>query len=163
MKTKKTRNGFTLIEILVFMALFSVIVIVLTDLFSSTLQVRTESEATASVQADTTYIVARLMHDIARASAVTVPSLGGSGASLQITINGINYSYTQSGENLTLTNSNGTDVLNSSETTVSGVSFTRLGNGVAKDSVRIAFTVTSRTVKNSGPETRTMQTTIGLR
>lgn len=164
MKHLHSRKGFTLIEILVFMALFSVILIVLTDLFSSTLQVRTESEATAAVQADASYIMARLMHDIAQASAVTVPSsLGGSGASLQITLNGINYSYALSGGNLTLTNNTGTNVLNGTDTTVSSLSFTRLGNGVAKDSVRFSYTVTSKASRSSGQESRTIQTTVGLR
>lgn len=164
MKKTNHTQAFTLIELLIFMALFSIIIFLLTDLFSATLQVKTESEATSAVQEDGSYILSRLMYDIPRASAVSIPaSLGATGQSLQITIDGINYSYGLSGGNLTITNNYGTNVLNSTETTVSSVSFKRLGNGNGKDTIQIQFTVTSTAIRNSGAESRSLQTTVGLR
>lgn len=164
MNRKRLKEGFTFIELLMYMALLSVILLVLTDTFAAILQVRTESEATSAVQQDAAFIMSRFMYDIARASAVTVPAaVGSTGASLQITVNGINYSYALSGSDLTITNNSGTDVLNGTDTTVSALSFTRLGSGTGKDSVRVSFTVTSKTVRNSGAESRTLQTTVGLR
>src|SRR5690348_2142139 len=60
------------------------------------------------------------------------------GATLQISGNGFNYTYNLSGGNLTLTDnvSGTTDALNSIDTTVSSVTFTRFGDAHGKDAVR---------------------------
>lgn len=164
MRDSKKTKGFTLIELMIYIAIFSVLIVVLSELFSAILNVKKESEANTAVQQDVSYLMTRFMYDISRASSVTVPStLGETGSSLQIVIDGINYSYALSGGQLTLTNNNGTDSLSSSETTVSNLSFTRLGSGSTKDSIRFSFTVTSNVVQSSGQESKTVLTTVGLR
>jgi len=156
--------GFTLVELLIVMALFATLLTVMTDMFVSTLQVQTESEARSSVSQDGRFILSRLSYDIEHASSVSVPaSLGASGAALSIVVGGVTYSYALSGNNLQLTNSQGTNNLNSSETTVSSLNFQRLGNAAGKDTIRISFTVTSKAQPNQGKSTETFTITAGRR
>ncbi len=160
----RNSKAFTLVELLVYMALLAIFIIVLTDILVSILDVRTESEATGAAEQDGRFIIARLSHDINQASTINIPTpTGSSGATLEIVIDGDNHTYTLSGNNLQLTNSLGTNNLNSSETGVVSLNFQRIGNALAKDTIRIDLTIESVTTRPSGPEVRTYQTTVGLR
>jgi hypothetical protein len=79
------------------------------------------------------------------------------------TINGSTFTYTVQNGNLVLTTTTGTDVLNSFGTTVSNVSFRRFGTVDVKNNIQLIFTLTSTIMKQTGPEIRTIQTTLGLR
>ena len=161
---RRKRPGVTLVELLIYMALVAIFLITLTDIFASILNVRTESEATSSVDEDSRFILARLNYDINRAQSITTPaSLGNSTPNLVIVISGINYTYSLNTNNLELINNLGTNNLNSSETQVSGLSFQKIGNAGGKDTVKIQFTITSKTQRPAGPETKTFNTTVGRR
>jgi len=157
-------HGFTLVEALVVMTLLTGFLMLLTTLLTSAIDIQTNSESYSSVMTDGRFIMARLNYDIARASAVTTPSsLGGSGATLALTINGNTYTYGASGSNLQLTDPSGTDQLNSSGATVSSLSFQTLGNSGGKTTVRYTFTLTSITHHNGDSDTQTYTSTAGLR
>ncbi len=157
------KRGFTLVELLLFMGIFSIFLIVLTDLFSAIINTRIESEATSSVEEDGRFIISRLAYDISRADSITSPALGSGANSLSIVIGGVTYTYQVSSGNFQLTNDLGTNNLNSSETTVSTPIFQRIGNSDGKDTIKITFTVNSVTQKITGSETQNFQTTIGRR
>lgn len=162
--SRRMREGFTLIEMLIYMGLLAILMTVMTSLFSSILDVQLESQASSSVDQDGRYLLSRLMYDIQRADSITTPSsLGSQTGNLQIVISGIIYSYALSGGNLQITNNFGTDNLNSTESTVSNLSFLRLGNVNGKNSIQLGFTVTSKTLKTSGTESKNFTTTVGIR
>lgn len=169
LKLKNTRNkGVTLIEMILYFGLLSIFLVVLTEIFASILEVRTESEATSAVEQDGRFLIARFAFDLKQASSISIPpNLGDSSNSLSVIIGGDNYTYTLSGGNFQLSNSFGINNLNSSETQIfapsSGSIFTRIGNPVGKDTIRIQFTLRSLTQRKQGPEERTFQTTIGRR
>jgi len=160
-------KGVTLIELLIYMALVSIFIITLTDIFSSTLAVRTESEATSAVDEDGRFILSRLDYDIARAGSINIPpQIGQTRSNLRMDISGITYEYSENGGNLQLSNDQGTNNINSSETTVSSLSFQRIANSSipgTRDTVKIQFTLTSKTQRPQGPESKTFNTTVGLR
>ena len=165
-------NGFTLVELLVFMGIFSILIVVLTQIFLSALNVQLETQATSSVQQDGRYILARLAYDINRAKNITEPATPGTSShQLQLTIGGSNYKYAAIGNLLRLTVDTDTPVqLNSFQTTISNISdlnFKRVGagstNGTTKDSIQINFTLTSSSKSQSGAEVKTFQTAAGLR
>ena len=162
---KIKQHGYTLIELLIYMGIFSILIISLFQLFTSILDSQAESDTTASVSEDGKFLLSRLSYDIQQSSAITTPaSIGSSGNSLQLTIAGINYTYTVNNGNLVLTNSLEANApLNGYNTTVSNVSFTRLGNTTGKQVITLTFTLTSKTTRQSGPEVKTFQTTIGVR
>lgn len=163
-KFNRLTSGFTLVELLLYMALLSIWLLVLSGIFISVLETRTESEAVSAVEQDGRFIIARLSYDASRASSVTVPvSLGSTASSLSIIIGGVEYSYAVAGGNLQLTNDVGTHNLNSSETIVENPVFQRIGNIGGKDTIRVQFTLTSVTVRAKGPESKTFTTTVGRR
>lgn len=160
----KSQRGFTIVEMLIYMGLLSIFLLILTDMLVSILNVKVESEASSFVEQDSKFITARLSYDINQASAITTPaSLGGSASSLAIVIGGVTYTYATLGGNLQLTNNLGTSNLNSSETTVTSATFQRIGNVSGKETIKINITVQSTIIKNSGTESKVIQTTIGRR
>jgi hypothetical protein len=92
---------------------------------------------------------------------ITPASPGLSSSTLTFKVNSINYTYATNSGNLILTNNNGTNNLNSIDTTISNLKFTRIGTGTNTDTIRVSFTLTSKISRtSSGPENRTFQTTI---
>lgn len=161
------KKAFTIVELLIFMGVFSILIVLLTEIFTSALNLKLETESLSSVEEDGRYILAKLMSDISRAQAVTTPAAsGGSGNTLVLTIGGIPYTYSLSAGNLIL-NDGSSNNLNGFNTSVTAFTALHLGPGVSgrayEDSVRINFTVTSRVIKKNGAETNNYQTTIGLR
>jgi len=164
-QSSKFIKGFTLVELLIYMGLLSIILVVLSQIFGSILDAQLESEATSSVHRDGRFILSKLTYDVHRANSIVLPaSLGASSTSLQLDISGIN-TYSLNNGNLELTDSLGTNNLNSGDTIVSNLTFTRIGNSVAnaKNTVRIFYTVTSKVIRPKGLETKDFQTTIGIR
>lgn len=145
------------------MGIFVILLTVITTVFTQSIDVQLESQATSSVEQDGRYILAKLIYDINRASSITSPSLGNTTTSLQIVVNGVTQTYQLSSGNLTITDSNGTNQLNGFDTTISNLSFQQLGNVGGQNSVRINFRASSITERNTGPEIRDYQTTAGIR
>ena len=147
-----------------YMGLLSILIVIMVEIFASSLNVQLESASSSSVQQDGRFLLARLTGDIQNAQSVVVPaSIGAQSSSLQVTINSINYTYALSSGNIQLTNNNGTDNLNSLDTTVLNLSFQRLGNASGKSSIQIKLTLTSKVARKQVTETKNFQTTVGLR
>lgn len=161
---KNSRKGFTLVELLIFMGILTILLTVLTQVFTMILDSQLESQADSSVDQDGKYIINRLTYDLNNAQNINIPSIPGQqGETLQLVIGGINYAYSLNNGNMQLSDGNTTENLNSFNTNVSGVNFLRLGNPGGKNSIKITFTLTSKTIKNSGQEQEIFSTTLGLR
>ncbi len=161
---KKRSLGFTLIELIIYMGLLTLLLTVMSGLFVSIIDLQLESQAGSSVDQDGRYLIARLSYDIQRADSITIPaSLGQQTNNLQIVIGGINYTYTLNSGVLQLSNNFGTDSLNSTNSAVSNVTFLRLGNLNGKNSIQMNFTVSGKTSRPSVSEAKNFQTTVGIR
>ncbi len=162
----KSQKGVTVVELLLYMAILSALLTILTSVFVSALDVASESNAVSSVEQDGNYILARLGYDIHRAKSINIPtSIGTTNNNFQIVINGINYSYSvDANNNLVLTDNLGANNLNSYGSSVSNFSVLRLGNtGKVEDTLKINFTITGRTKRTSGVETKNFETNLSLR
>jgi type II secretory pathway pseudopilin PulG len=160
---KKLMKGFTMVELLIYMGLLSILIGILSTIFVSIINTQLESSATSSVEQDGRYILARLIYDTQSAQQIVAPTIPGSpSATLQIRVNSIDYTYSLNNGNLQIASSSATNVLNSANTSVSGLSFQRLGNGDNNDTIRLNFTVTSKTKRSGNTENRSFQTTLGL-
>lgn len=160
---RKLQRGVTMIELLMYMGLLSILIGVLSTLFVTILETQTESSTTSTVDQDSRYILARMNYDMHHAQQIILPSTPGQSATtLQIRINSVDYTYSLNSGNLQLTVSSQAANLNSSLSTISNVSFQRIGDGDTDDTIRFNFTVTSKRQLPSGPETRSFQTTYGL-
>lgn len=155
-----TKRGFTLIEILIYMGIIAAFLAVLTEVFLSVLDVQVESQATSNVQIDGRFLLARLIYDIHRASAITAPSsAGASSPSLTLTIAGVSSVYSLGGGRVQLTRNSISSPLTSVNTQITNLNFTRLGNPspTAKHTLTINFTVTD------GRQSKDYQVSVGLR
>lgn len=158
------KRGFTLMEMIIYVAGLLIFVTILSEVFASIIEVQQESQTVSSVEEDGRFILSRLSNDIQQASSVSLPATpGASSATLQISVNADNYSYSLQNGNLNLTNASGTNQLNGFDTAVSGLSFTRIGNAGGKNSIRMQYTLTSKSVRKKGPEVKTFQTAVTLR
>lgn len=161
------KRAFTLIELLIYMGLFSIFLLVLTELFVSVLEVQTATEALSSVEMDGRFVNNRLFYDLARGKTITAPSILGS-PSTTLTFTDIDdqtITYSLSGDNLQETIAGTNYQLNQFDVTVSDLSFTRLGNGLGKeDTIKVSYTLTSNAIRQgTGAEVRAFTTTFGLR
>lgn len=161
---KRTR-GFTLIELVLYMGILSILMTVLAALFSTIINVQLESKATSSVDQTGRYLLSKLFYDTKSMSDIVTPAFPGEqSGTLQIQRNSIHYTYSlDSNNNLRLKNeSTGEEnVLNSFDTQVTGLTFLRVGAGGNNDTVQVTFTVSSRIVQPKGLESRNFQTTLG--
>ncbi len=168
---KSALKGFTLIELVIYIGVLSILLTAMSALFTSIIDVQFESTSTSSVNQDGRYLLSKLLYDVKSITnvppdGIVVPATAGvQSTTMQLTINSINYTYSlDSNNNLqVVNNSTGvSSVLNSYDTSVSGLTFTRLGNGGTSDTVRVSYTVTSRvTERNKVKETKTFTTTLG--
>lgn len=157
-------KGTTLIELLIYMAILSVMLIVTTDILVSILDLKIESEATTYVEQDGRYILSKIGYDAGRASAITTPSaIGDTTATLTLVIAGENFDYQIVSNNFQLTNNSGTFNLNSNQTAVGSASFRKIGNALGKQTVIVEFTINSIAQRPAGIETRNYRSTFGLR
>lgn len=158
------QGGFTLMELVLYMGLFSALLVVLTSAFASSLDSRAESQSISGVEQDARFLLYRFTRDILQSSSILVPQTPGtSDATLQIIINGTTNTYSLASGNLILVNDKGTNTLNNFATTISNLEFTRRGVLGGKNTITIAFTITSRIKRIQGFETKSFKTTIGQR
>ncbi len=170
MNSNKYTSGFTLIEMVLYMGLLSILIAIMSQMFIATLGVKIESEAGSSIQQDGNYIFSRIAYDIHRASRIIAPELGESGSiiSLGIIEGGVERIYQYVLENNTLTLADGvtTEPIHSADTNVSTFTVTRVGNSAtiinAKDTLHLFITITSVNAL-TGAQQMTFQSTAGLR
>src|SRR3989344_5519357 len=113
-------RGFTIIELLVYSGILVVFLYVLTDIFTSVLDMQLSSQTASAVVQDSRYILSRFTYDIGRANDIIVPaSLGDQSSSLTIQIGPSNYTYAAVAGDLTLTDALTNAALNSYGTKVS--------------------------------------------
>lgn len=158
------QTGVTLIELLLYMSLLIIFMTVLTNIFVSSLEVQLDSKSLSSTEEDGRFLLQRLIYDIHRSDTITTPTtLGQTTSTLQFTVNTTSYTYALNGTALGLNDGTGVNQLNSFNTNISNLSFTRLGNVNGKNTIRVSLRVSGKTQKQSGIDTRDFTTTIGLR
>jgi prepilin-type N-terminal cleavage/methylation domain-containing protein len=159
------QEGFTLIELAVYIGILAILLSILSSVFGSIVDVQLQSKVNSGVDQDGRYIQAKLTHDMESSSTTIIPANpGNESSSLQITINSVDYTYSlDSNNNLQVVDdSTGeADVLNSYDTSVSGLTFTRIGSGDDNDTIAVSYTLTSRSSDQQGQESETFQTTLG--
>ncbi len=158
------QTGFTLIELIIYIGLLTVMVLVLTEIFLTILENQSSSQDTSNVAIDGRYIYSRFIYDVNRAQAIISPSSYSSpSASMTLVINGQNYIYSLSSNNLTLTEPSGVYRMNSQGTLLTSLSFTKVGTTSAKPTMQMSFVIKGITPVNGIINQEAFQTTAGLR
>lgn len=161
----KSQKGVTLVELLLYMGLLAILLVIMTNLFVSIVELKLESDSTSAIEQDGRFIMSRIIYDINNADSITTPASPGASGGTLVLVNGSEtLTYSLSGSNLQLNSSiNGSANLNSSEATISGLSFQRLGPSGGRNSIKINFTVTSVTQRKQGTESKNYSYTVGVR
>src|SRR3989344_141942 len=155
-------KGFSIVELLLYMGIFTILLTVILQMFGSIFDIQLESQATSSVASDGRYILSRFSYDLSRAQSISFPaSPGDLGTQLSIVINGQTFIYSSGSGNLVLQNQSmdTSDQLNSTETSISELSFLRLEGSDGKDAVQVSFTLVSEATQRSGKKIVNFQTT----
>ena len=167
---KHTRNnsvrqaGFSLVELLLYMGLISILLVILMSVFLSALDVQQSSQATSSVEQEGRYLLTRLAYDMHRASSVTTPdSMGSSSPTLTIVIGGVSYAYTLSNNQLLLALDGSSESLSSVDSHISDLSFTKVGSPSGKATLHMTFTVQGVGTSSQPSEIRQYSSSVGLR
>jgi len=164
LRINNSKKGFTLIELAVYLGILSILLLVLSSFFNTAMDTLLQSQATSPTEQDSKFILNRLMYDITNADNLTTPANpGDQGQTLQLVRSGITYTYTQTNNNLTITDNVGADVLNSPQASISGLLFKRIGYANETPTVQIKFTITSIATAKTGKDSQTFQTTVSLR
>jgi len=149
------------------MGLLAIFLVVLTDIFVAILDTRTKSSATSHIEQDGRYILARLNFALhSQMNLIQSPAnIGDTSDTLTYAFSFIPFTYEINGNNLqyrvpNIFQPSEPDIvnsLNSSETTISNLSFQKIGNAGGKDTIKVNFTV------SSGQESKSFSTTVGRR
>jgi type II secretory pathway pseudopilin PulG len=163
-KSLKTTEGFTLVEMLLYMGLLSMLLLIFTNIFTAILDTQLSSTATGSVAQDGRFIYSRFIYDINQATAVTTPAnLGDTTNILVLQNNGITYQYQLINGNLEIDDGTTSAQLNSFDTSVSNLQFKKIGNVGGRPTVQLDFTITTKINGHGTAESKNFQTTAGLR
>jgi len=160
---KILHRGFTIVELLVYMALMGIFLVVLLDVFTTTLNSKLSSESTSALNQDSRYILSKLSYDINNADSITTPALGATGSTLQFVNTGVTYTYASNSGNFT--RNDGTIMnLNGVDTALDDLTFKNIGNADGKPTIQIMYTLRSKiNLQGNRTQTQTINTTIGTR
>lgn len=169
----KIKKGFTLIELILFMGIFSILIFVLTDIFIISLKTKTSAESTAVINQDGRFIFAKLTADINNANSITSPPLvdppDNTSQNLDLILYGVPETIQLNNGNIELVTGGNTYVLNSVNSEIISLAFTRLGNPpeeikpIKKNTIKINITIKSKATVNNNPEIISLETAVGLR
>lgn len=161
----ENQKGTTVVELLVYLALLSIFLLVLLDIFTTTLDFKLQTESSSALNQDARYILAKLSYDLYNSDGITVPAtLGSTSGTLQISSGGTANTYAlDSDNNLIVTRGGVSTKMNGLDTKILNISFKRLGTPGEKPTIQVLFTIESKIEIKGGSKTQDIQTTLGLR
>ncbi len=154
-----SQEGTSLIEVILYIGLFSIIIVVVVDLLITSRTLKTESESQFGLQTDAAFITSRLNYEVRSADTVTTPAgIGQTTSSLVLTSGSETHTVSLSGNNLVYQKTVGIATtsanLNTDLTTVSNLSFQALGFVGGKLSIKINFALTEVKATQQGNQTK---------
>lgn len=157
------KKGFTLIELIIYMGIFSILVFIFTDIFVSSIQTKTEGEATSSVNQDANFILTKLEYDLNNATSVVQPILGQNSGTLTFIQSGQQVVYQVTDGVLERVVNSEAIALNSYQSNLSNAVFRNVGNPSGKSTINVNLTIESKQLSNNQPEVINLETTVGTR
>ncbi len=147
---KTTRRGTTFVEVLLYIALLSIVIIFITDIILQTLSFMIESRNISYLDSDARFISTKLRNDIRRADSITTPStIGETSEELDFVFDTENYSYSLADGVLQITDPNGTYRINSNQTYVNSFSVRNTSYESGSTTLNFDIILQSRTVSSS--------------
>jgi len=146
MDKKIIQKGFTFIELLLYVAISSVILLVISLFLHTLLESRIKNQIVAEVEQQGLQVMQMITQTARNAEAITSPALGASAASLildVVTVASDPTIFDLSSGVIRITEGSGSAIpLTNSRITASGVTFQNLSRSTTPGIVRIQFTLT---------------------
>lgn len=140
--SKSILKAFTLIEIIIYMALFSTLLIVLSTLFSTIIDQQFGNKVKSAIETDYFFITSRIKYESYLADKILTPSQVGDSSLLFVyEVDGKSRILRSRGNNLELIIEDKIYQLNSSETMFLDASFKRKGNIEGRQIIEIKATL----------------------
>ncbi len=164
MQIKPKPSGFSLVELLIYMGLSSIILTVVAGLFVAVLESQLRSEQSSIMEQDSRYLIAKLSYEITQADELLIPAiLGESANQLQLATSGQPVILELDNQDLEITKNGLVYQLNHSLTTVDNFQVTRLGNEEGQPVIQVNLTLSSQIQAEGQPSTKDYQITVSLR
>ena len=167
-KKKQKKRGFSLLELLIYIGVLSIIVVVITNILISLSNSNSQSQARSEVNSSVRFASELLQQDLKNASAVSVPSFGNPSTSLTLVRNNKTITYDVSEGVLRRTEGqNDPSNITNSSVIVSSVTFTRIENTNAvfdktNVSIKIKMTFTYNSAVPSLTYSTSLENTVSL-
>ena len=147
-----------MIEFILYMGLLGIMLVVITDLFTSIIELKLDTESLSAVEQDGRYLYLKLSYDVSRADTFTVNDLNPD--ELILNIGGTDYTYSIVNGDLIYSYGLVSEKLNSSDTTISDLSFEAVGTALKAKTVRINYAINSVTETVRGKKQILYSTTL---
>ena len=143
---KKLKKGFTLLELLLYISLYSILMMSVVSVLLMILQVRVKNKTIAEVDQQGIQIMQMMTQKIRNANVINTPATGATGNSLSLDMPGTTNDPTifdvTNGQVRIKEGSGNYIVLNNSLVTVSNFSISNLSRANTHGNIRVEFTIT---------------------
>lgn len=158
------RKAFTLIELLIYVAIFSVVIVAFITIFVSIIQIQSKQSASGEVESQSQFLLQQVQYYVEEASLIDMPQ---DTATTTLTLRMANpnadptYITLASGTIYLQQGATGTpEALSSNQVAISNLSFTKHSNPPGHDSVSVAMTVSYNTSNIEQMFSQAFQTSI---
>ncbi|MBD3280814.1 hypothetical protein GF389_04805 [Candidatus Dojkabacteria bacterium] len=162
----KNQKGITLIEILLYLSISSIVLLSVSVFVTSILKSRVKNESIVLVNEEASQIISQLQTEISQADQINSPVKGTSASSLEFQIAGDPIETISLQTNTvvyTITGNSGI-ALNSSNTNITSLNFTRMNATNDNESIKVEFTMERNNPNNLNEYdfSKTFYTTVNL-
>lgn len=163
---QRSSHGYTLIELLLYIAISSSILLALAGFFGMSISARVKNQSIAEVNQQGSFLLETIATAVRNSTAITAPAVGGSAGMLSITTTANPATFSVTDGTLNITEGTAAPVaLSSSQVQVSDLIFKNLSRAATPGLVQVSFTV-GRSNPNNQSEyeyRRTFTTSIARR
>ena len=154
MRSARHSKGFTLIEMLIYLALYSIIIFGAVAAVYGIFESTARNQTAAMVEEEGAYLISKIDWALESASLVSIPAVSTSGAQLTIqNYDGATLTFASSGESMSIKNGDyATELLNNANTSIIDLSFAHTSasqNGLYPEELSASFTIVATTSEGS--------------
>lgn len=165
------QRGMSLLELLIYVAILSGIMIVVSDMFILLSKGRGQAEARSEVNSAVRFAAERIKQDVKNTSAIATPVLGTPASTLSLTVSGVPVVYDMLGGALRRTENGVVAMTTGSLVSVDTPTFTRLENynpnigasGATTTAIQVVMTFRYNSSSTDWGYADTLRTTVTLR
>lgn len=138
---KRLTTGFTIVEMLIYMGLMSILLVLLSSMFVSILETQAESVSDTSLVSESQYITAKIRYDINRTNVINTPAAEGITTNmLSLSTDAGEVQYAINGSNiLTVTQAGISHALHTDELETTSLAVVLYGNDTGVPSIEVEF------------------------